>query len=320
MKRCAILDDYQNISATVDWSSIQSEVEIISFQDHFSDSNALVQAVQDCDIIVIMRERTPFPAALFDRLPRLQLLVTTGLRNAAVDLEAAARHDVVVSGTTGSSYATSEQTWALILGLAKNLLIESQAVRARGPWQTTVSVDLRGKTLGLLGLGRIGSQVAPVGIAFGMRVIAWSENLTLERAHAVGVQRVASKEQLLTESDFVSIHLVLSERTQGLIGARELRLMRPSSFLINTSRAAIVDQAALKEALQHHIIAGAGLDVFEVEPLPTDDEFRSLPNVLATPHMGYVSQDTYESWFPQIVENIATFLDNRPVRVLSPSR
>ncbi|PSR20193.1 MAG: hydroxyacid dehydrogenase [Sulfobacillus acidophilus] len=315
--RCAVLDDYQNITATTDWSAIRDQVEVLSFQEHFAGMETLVQSVGDCEIIVAMRERTPFPASLFAQLPRLKLLVTTGMRNAAIDLNAAARHQVVVSGTTGSSYATSEQTWALILGLTKHLVQENQALRTHGPWQSTVSIDLQGKTLGLLGLGRIGSQVAIVGKAFGMRVMAWSQNLTQERTQVLGVEKAPSKEHLLRESDIVSIHLVLSQRTQGLIGAHELALMRPSAFLINTSRAAIVDQTALKAALARHTIAGAGLDVFDVEPLSADDEFRSLSNVLATPHLGYVSQDTYHAWFPQIVEDIAAFLAGHPIRVLS---
>lgn len=315
--QCAVLDDYQSVALSMaDWSSVKPQVSVTSFHQHFPDNNSLVQAVSHCDIIVIMRERTPFGESLFQRLSNLKLLITTGRRNGSIDLDAAKRHGVVVCGTDGSSYAPSELTWALILGLAKNVVYENNALRSNGPWQSTVSTDLYGKTLGVLGLGRIGTQVTRIGLAFGMNAIAWSQNLTTETASLVGARLAASKDELLRESDFVSVHLVLSDRTRGIIGTPELRHMRPSAYLINTSRSGIVDQAALKEALQNNVIAGAGLDVFDVEPLPSDDPFRSLPNVLATPHIGYVSQDTYVSWFTQVVEDIEAFLTGTPVRAL----
>ncbi|WP_067933365.1 D-2-hydroxyacid dehydrogenase family protein [Alicyclobacillus kakegawensis] len=316
--RCAILDDYQQIALSIaDWTAITDRVEVIPFHHHFDHEDSLVEAIRDFDMVVIMRERTPFPASLFDRLPRLRLLVTTGMRNAAVDMVAAASHGVTVCGTDGSSYSTSELTWALILGLARNIVKENHSFRSNGVWQSTIGTDLHGKTLGIIGLGRIGRQVARVGIAFGMKVTAWSQNLTEEQAMAAGVQFAASKDILLETSDFVSIHLVLSDRTRGLIGRSELQRMKRTAYLINTSRAPIVDQSALEEALRNQTIAGAGLDVFEVEPLPQDHPYRTLPNVLATPHLGYVSLDTYKTWYRQVVEDIDAFLSGAPVRQLN---
>jgi phosphoglycerate dehydrogenase-like enzyme len=287
-----------------------------SFDQHFSTSDALVRTIGTADIVVIMRERTPFDRAVFDRLPRLKLLVTTGMKNAAVDLEAAKAHHVTVLGTEGSSRATTELTWALILGAARSLVAENLALRSKGQWQNTLGTELYGKTLGLLGLGRIGSQVAQIGLAFGMKVMAWSQHLTAERAQALSVQWAPSLYHLLQHSDFVSVHLQLSERTRGLIGSRELEQMKPSAYLINTSRGPIVDESALKSALSQGTIAGAGLDVFEVEPLPDDHAFRSLHNVLATPHIGYVSYETYRNWYPQIVEDIESYLAGQSIRQL----
>ncbi|MEK3914627.1 D-2-hydroxyacid dehydrogenase family protein [Paenibacillus sp. FSL H7-0331] len=316
--RCAILDDYQNAALhSADWSTISEQVEVQVFQQHFDQEDELVSAIQDYDIIVAMRERTPFKAPLFARLPRLKLLITTGMRNASIDLAAAASHGVVVSGTSGSGDPTTELTWALILGLARHIVPEHNAIQSNGPWQSTIGMDLQGKKLGLLGLGKLGSRVARIGQAFGMDVTAWSQNLTKARADEVGVSYAASKEELLESSDIVSIHLVLSERTRGLLGEKELKLMRPTAYLINTSRAPIVDQAALVEALQNQRIAGAGLDVFEVEPLPKDDVFRRLPNVLTTPHLGYVSQGNYQTFYSDTVENIEAFLSGSPIRILS---
>ena len=316
--QCAVLDDYQGVALSMaDWSAIGDQVDVKVFRHHFDHEDALVEAIRDCEMVVAMRERTPFRSSLFDKLPNLKLLITTGMRNAAIDLVAASQHGVVVCGTQGSSQATSELTWALILGLAKHVVQENQALRANGSWQSTVSVDLEGKQLGLLGLGRIGSQVARVGQAFGMHVNAWSQNLTEDHAESLGVKRAASKEDLLKQSDFVSIHLVLSERTRDLVAERELQLMKPSAYLINTSRAPIVNRQALLRALEERWIAGAGLDVFDVEPLPTDDAFRSLPNVLATPHIGYVSETTYRTWYRDAVEDIQAFLAGSPVRQLS---
>ncbi|WP_240548087.1 D-2-hydroxyacid dehydrogenase family protein [Paenibacillus lignilyticus] len=280
--RCAILDDYQKVALTAaDWSPILDRVEVKHITWHIDQQDELVELIADCEIVVMMRERTPFRASLLDRLPRLKLLVTTGMRNASIDLEAAASKGITVCGTGGAGNSTAELTWALLLGLARNIVQEHHAIRS-GQWQSTIGVDLYGKTLGVLGLGKLGSQIAKFGQAFGMDVMAWSQNLSQQRADEAGVRLAASKEELLENSDFVSIHLVLSDRTRGLIGAADLKRMRPSAFLINTSRAPIVDQTALAEALQNSWIAGAAVDVFEVEPLPKDDLFRSLPNLLTT--------------------------------------
>lgn len=315
--QCAVLDDYQQAALSLtDWSSLSRAVQVKAFSQHFQSENALAEAIKDFDIVVIMRERTPFRASLFARLPRLKLLVTTGMRNASVDLAAAAAHGVTVCGTASSSTPPVELTWALLLGLVRNLVGENSALRSGGPWQSSVGVDLYGKRLGLLGLGKIGSRVARVGLAFDMEVIAWSQNLTEERTEAVGVQLAASKEALLESSDFVSVHLVLSEQTKGLIGAAELARMRPSAYLINTSRSQIVDQDALVEALRKGQIAGAGLDVFDTEPLPEGHVIRDLPNVLATPHLGYVTESNYRTYYREAVEDIQAFLAGSVIRVL----
>jgi phosphoglycerate dehydrogenase-like enzyme len=312
------LDDYQQVAMKMtDWTAIAEQVEVDCYHEHGDREDHLAVMLSDYDIIVIMRERTPFRASLLARLPRLKLLVTTGMRNASVDLAAAAAQGVVVCGTPGHSDSTVELTWALLLGLARNIVQEHNAVRANGPWQSTVGADLYGKRLGLLGLGKIGSRVARIGLAFGMDVAAWSQNLTEERADEVGVRLAASKEELLSSSDFVSIHLVLGDRTRGLLGTTELERMRPTAYLINTSRAPIVDRQALASALREGRIAGAGLDVFETEPLPADDPFRSLPNVLTTPHLGYVSQRNYETFYRGAVEDIGAFLAGTPIRRLN---
>ena len=315
--KCAVLDDYQHAATRfANWTELGDQVELTVFPDHLTGEDALAQRLAAFDVVVLMRERTPFPAGLLARLPRLKLLVTTGMRNAAVDLEAARAQGVTVCGTESNSAPPAELTWALILGLARHLVPETAALRNSGPWQHTVGTDLQGATLGLLGLGKIGSQVARVGNAFGMEVTAWSSNLTADRAEAAGARLAASKEELLAASDVVSIHLVLSERTRGLLGAGELALMKPTAYLVNTSRAAIVDQAALLDALEQESIAGAGLDVFEEEPLPASSPFRKLPNVLATPHLGYVTERNYGTFFPQVVEDISAFLAGSPVRML----
>lgn len=316
--RCAVLDDYQDVAlSSADWSGVRDAVDVVSHRRYFPDRDALVEAIGDCEIVVIMRERTPFPAELFARLPRLRLLITTGMRNASVDLEAAARHGVTVCGTASSSEPPVELTWALILGLARHLVRESTALRDGGPWQSTVGMDLHGRRLGLLGLGKIGTKVARIGQAFGMDVAAWSRNLTSERAAAEGVGFVSSKEELLETSDVVSVHLVLSDRTRGLLGAPELRRMRPTAYLVNTSRAAIVDQAALADALRGGWIAGAGVDVFDEEPLGPEHPFRTLPNLLGTPHLGYVTRRNYEGYYRDAVEDIRAYLAGEPVRVLT---
>lgn len=314
--RCALLDDYQSSAlGAAEWQAL-GNVQVEAFSQYFKSEDDVVAAIKAHDIVVIMRERTPFPASLFARLPKLKLLITTGMKNAYVDLAAAAAHGVTVCGTASHPTPPVELTWALLLGLARNLVQENVALRSNGVWQSSVGADLYGRKLGLLGLGKIGSRVAKVGLAFGMGVLAWSQHLTAERAEEVGAQLVKSKEQLLKESNFVSIHLRLSERTKGLIGAQDLKQMKPSAYLINTSRAAIVNQAALISALERKEIAGAGLDVFETEPLPDTHPFRTLPNVLATPHLGYVTQLNYQTYYQEAVEDIKAYLNGSPVRLL----
>ncbi|MGU3384711.1 D-2-hydroxyacid dehydrogenase family protein [Methylobacterium sp. D53M] len=317
MRTGLILDDYQQAAlALADWARLSDRVAVSAISQHIPNPDDLVARIAQAEILVIMRERTPFPAALLERLPRLELLVTSGMRNLAIDLAAARARNVVVCGTDSSPTPPTELTWALILGLARHVAPESLTLRAGGPWQSTIGTDLAGATLGVLGLGKIGTRVAEIGRAFGMRVIAWSPNLDDGRAAAAGVERAASKEALLEASDVVTIHLVLGDRTRGLLGAAELRRMRRDAFLVNTSRAPIIDQAALVQALEEGWIAGAGLDVFETEPLPADSPFRRLPNVLALPHLGYVSRNNYRTFFTQAVEDIEAWLAGAPIRQL----
>ncbi|WP_331301200.1 D-2-hydroxyacid dehydrogenase family protein [Methylobacterium oryzae] len=317
MRTCLILDDYQQAAlALADWARLSDRVAVSAIAQHIPDRDDLVARIAQAEILVIMRERTPFPAALLERLPRLELLVTSGMRNLAIDLAAAKARNVVVCGTESSPTPPTELTWALILGLARHVAPESGTLRAGGPWQSTIGTDLAGATLGVLGLGKIGTRVAEIGRAFGMRVMAWSPNLDEARAAAAGVERAATKEALLEASDVVTIHLVLGDRTRGLLGSAELRRMRRDAFLVNTSRAPIVDQAALVRALEEGWIAGAGLDVFETEPLPADSPFRRLPNVLALPHLGYVSRNNYRTFFTQAVEDIEAWLAGAPIRRL----
>ncbi|MFD4130496.1 D-2-hydroxyacid dehydrogenase family protein [Streptomyces globisporus] len=315
--RCAVIEDFQSVATTVvDWSPVTDDVEIVTFTEHLATVDEAATALDGFDIVVTLRERVPFPAELFDRLPRLRLLVASGMRNSVIDFDAARRHGVEVCGTASSSTPPVELTWALLLGLARGIVPEAEALRTGGPWQSTLGADLHGRTLGLLGLGKIGARVARVGLAFGMEVVAWSRNLTKERTDEVGVGLAASKEDLLGSSDFVSVHLALGERTRGLIGAAELARMRPTAYLVNTSRAAIVDTDALLAALNAGTIAGAATDVFDIEPLPADDPVRTAPRLLATPHLGYVSRANYETYYGQAVEDIRAFLDGQPVRRL----
>jgi phosphoglycerate dehydrogenase-like enzyme len=315
--RCVVLDDYQNVATELaDWSLVEDTVDVVSLREHLDDEGELAAALATADIVVTLRERVPFPASLFARLPRLKLLIASGMRNSVIDHTAAEAHGVTVCGTASSSTPPVELTWALLLGLARGIVEESNSLRVGGPWQQTVGADLHGRTLGLLGLGKIGSRVAQIGLAFGMRVTAWSEHLTKERADEVGVQLAASKEELLADSDFVSVHLALGDRTRGLLGPAELALLKPTAYLINTSRAAIVDQDALLTALHAGRIAGAGLDVFDLEPLPADHPVRTAPRLLATPHLGYVSHANYTTYYGQAVENIQAYLAGSPVRRL----
>jgi phosphoglycerate dehydrogenase-like enzyme len=318
MLHCTVLDDYEGAAtAFADWAPVSNRIAVRTLAAHVSDEAQLAQVLRDDEIVVIMRERTAFPESLFDRLPNLRLLVTTGFRNASVDLSAAARHSVTVCGTASGSRPPAELTLALILCLARNLVAESVALRSGGQWPNTIGTDLAGATLGLLGLGRIGADVARVGLAFGMHVQAWSQNLTPDHAAAQGVHHARSLHDLLASSDFVSIHLALSDGTRGLVDHAGLESVRPSAYLINTARAAIVDQAALLEVLQRRRIAGAGLDVFDLEPLHAAHPFRILPNVLATPHLGYVTRNNYSAYFTQVVDDIHAYLVGQPIRILA---
>ncbi|MEU1596259.1 D-2-hydroxyacid dehydrogenase family protein [Streptomyces sp. NPDC005708] len=315
--RCAVLDDFQQIATSVaDWSPLEDQVDVVSFAEHFADEDTLAEALAEFDIVVTLRERVAFPGSLLARLPRLKLLVASGMRNSVIDYAAAEAHGVTVCGTASSSTPPVELTWALLLGLARGIVEETNAVRGGGPWQSTVGADLHGRRLGVLGLGKIGSRVAQAGLAFGMDVVAWSRNLTKERADEVGAELASSMDVLLASSDFVSVHLALGDRTRGLIGARELALLKPTAYLINTSRAAIVDQDALLTALHEGRIAGAGIDVFDVEPLPADHPMRTAPRLLATPHLGYVSRANYATYYGQAVEDIQAYLAGEPLRRL----
>ena len=315
--RVALLDDYQGVAlGMADWKSLPAGTEVVVFKDHLADEDALATRLADFDIIMALRERTPFPRSLLERLSKLKLLITAGMRNASIDMKAAAERGVLVCGTAGLPYPTAELAWGLILSLARRIPAEDRATR-EGRWQTTLGFGLNGKTLGVLGLGTLGSRVARVGRAFEMKVLAWSQNLTAERAAAADVTLVP-KDELLARSDFVSVHLVLGERTRGLIGARELGLMKRSAYLVNTSRGPIVDEAALIRALQDGTIAGAWLDVFDEEPLPLEHPFRRLPNTVITPHVGYVTEETYRVFYGQALEDVTAYLGGAPLRVLRP--
>lgn len=314
--KIAILDDYQEIALKMaDWSSIPDRPEIKVFSNHVSDIEKLVDQLLPYDIVCIMRERTPITAALIERLPNLKLIASTGPRNAAIDLMAASEHHVEVVHTGYSSTPTIEFTWAMILALARNIASENASLRAGG-WQTSIGGDLNGKTLAVLGLGNIGSPVAAIGKAFGMRVVAWSPNLTREKAESSGV-RLVSKADFFQEADFLTVHLVLSQKTRGIIGEPELALMKPSSFLINTSRGPLVEEAPLIKALENGKISGLAVDVFEQEPLPHNHPFRRLANVLATPHIGFVSESLYETFYLDSVKNITDWMLHYKMRVLN---
>ena len=306
--KIAVLDDYQNVARTMaDWSILDGRAAITVFNDHLADADAVVARLQPFEIVCVMRERTPMTRDIIERLPNLRLIASTATVNASIDLAAAAERGVQVVHTGYSSAPTVELTWALILADARHLVTETTAVRGGG-WQQSVGEDLNGRTLGLLGLGNIGSAVARIGKAFGMNLIAWSENLTAERAAAVDAVLVP-KEKLFQQADVITIHLVLSRRTRGLVGAPELRLMKRTARLVNTSRGPIVDEAALVDVLRKGEIAGAAIDVFDQEPLPSNHPFRQLPNVLATPHIGYVSRGLYQRFYQDTVENIREWLD-----------
>jgi phosphoglycerate dehydrogenase-like enzyme len=315
--RIAVLDDYQYVAASfADWSQLSESVEVVEFADHVDDEDALARRLAQFDVIVAMRERTPFRRSLLGRLPNLRLLVTTGERNAAIDVAAAAELGITVTGTEYHSPPTAEMTWALILAVARHIPEEDRSIRAGG-WQQSIGTDLAGSRLGIIGLGRLGERVARIGQAFEMDVVAWSQNLTEERAAEVGVRRV-EKDELLETADVVTIHTVLSKRTRGLIGREEIARMKPSAILINTSRGPIVDEAALVEALREGTIAGAGLDVYSEEPLPRQHPLRELRRAVLTPHLGYVTEKTYEMFYRGAVEDVAAWLKGAPIRVIQP--
>jgi phosphoglycerate dehydrogenase-like enzyme len=308
--KIAVLDDYQGVALELaDWSAVARRAQVDVFNDHLADTGAVAERLLPYDIVCVMRERTPLTRDLIGRLPNLKLIASTGPRNASIDLQAAAARGIKVVHTGYFGSPTVELTWALILGSARHLAIESAAVRS-GEWQHTVGDDLSGRTLGIIGLGNLGTKVAQVALAFGMEVVAWSQNLTEEKAQAAGAALV-SKEDLLRQADFISVHLVLSDRTRGLIGAGELALMKPTARLINTSRGPIVVEADLIRALASGQIAGAAIDVYDTEPLPADHPYRKLPNLLATPHIGYVSRGLYERFYRDTVSNILAWLDEQ---------
>jgi phosphoglycerate dehydrogenase-like enzyme len=317
MPNVAILDDYHGVALRMaDWSVLPAGCRVHVFRDHLSDLDALVERLRDFEIVTCMRERTPFRRDLLERLPNLRLLVTTGMRNAAIDVDAASDLEIVVCGTAGGPESPpAELTWGLILALVRDIPREDAATR-RGHWGTTVGVSLEKKVLGVLGLGRLGAKVARVGVAFDMSVIAWSQNMTAEQAARCGATLI-TRDELFSRSDILTIHVQLGPRTRGLVGARELGLMKPTAYLVNTARGPIVDEAALVHALQSRSIAGAGLDVFDEEPLPHDHPFKRLDNTLLMPHAGYVTEEQYRVRYRDTVEDVAAYLEGAPLRVLN---
>jgi len=315
--RCAILDDYLDVTLQMaDWSKIADRVDVTVFNQPFASTAAAAEALKDFPIICAMRERTPFPRALFEALPNLKLLITSGMRNAALDLEAAKAHNVVLCGTQWGRDPTAPLTMGLILELTRNIGRENARMHAGVPLQSMLGMEIEGRTLGVLGLGKLGSKVAKLAQAFGMNVIAWSPNLTPERCAEAGVG-YASKVELFATADIVTVHVVLSQRSRGLVGRDDLARMKPTSFLVNTARGPIVDEAALLEALQARKIAGAAIDVFSVEPLPVDHPFRKLDNIVLTPHLGYVTEEGFRNHYGQMVEGIDAWFRGEPVRRLA---
>lgn len=315
MIKIAILDDYQNAALdSADWSPVRERAQITVFHDHVADEDALVERLMPFDAVCVMRERTPLTESLMVRLPNLRFIGSNGARNAAIDVEAARRRGIVISRTDGRGNGAPELTWALILAAARHMAAETASLRSGG-WQVGVGSDLEGATLGIIGLGRIGRRMATIGQAFGMDVVAWSPNLDDATARSAGARRVG-RDDLLRTADWVTLHLVLSDRSRGLLGAPELALMKPSAWLVNTSRGPLVDERALVSALEERRIAGAALDVFDDEPLPGDHPFRRLPNVVATPHIGFVTRGTYAAFHGQTVENLLAWIDGRPIRTM----
>ena len=315
--RIAVLDDYQNVALDLaDWSALPSSAEIEVFQDHLADEERLVARLQGFDAVIGMRERTPFPRSVLSQLPGLKLLITTGGRNASFDVDAATELGIVVCGTGGAGEGPTELTWGLIIGLLRKIPQEDRLTR-EGRWQTTIGVGLKDKTLGLIGLGHIGGLMARVGNAFQMNVIAWSQNLTAQRA-AECQATLVDKDTLFRESDIASVHLRLSDRTRDLVGAREIALMKPTSYLVNISRGPIINEAALVDALERRAIAGAALDTFDVEPLPADHPFLRLDNTIIAPHLGYVTEEGYRAFYAGAIEDIRAYAAGEPVRVINP--
>jgi D-3-phosphoglycerate dehydrogenase len=315
--RCAILDDYLRISLNVaDWSKLKDRADITVFDHPFANTEAAAGALKDFEIICAMRERTPFPQALFAALPKLKLMITSGMRNAAIDMEAAKAHNVVLCGTQFSRDPTAPLTMGLILELTRNIGRENARMHAGEPLQKLVGIEIEGRTLGVIGLGKLGGKVAKLAQAFGMNVIAWSPNLTAERCKEVGVT-YATKEQLFANADIITIHVVLGPRSRGLVGREDFARMKPSAYLVNTARGPIVDEAALLETLQQRKIAGAAVDVFSVEPLPVDHPFRKLDNMVLTPHLGYVTEESFRNHYTQMVEGIDSWFKGEPLRRLA---
>lgn len=313
--KIGILDDYDDVARNfADWSRLERDHEVVVFNRHLGTGAAVTSALASFDVLAIMRERTTFDRETIAALPNLKLIATTGMRNAAIDLDACRERGIAVVGTGGSAQATPELAWGLILSLARNIPAENSGMR-NGGWMTTIGTDLSGKTLGIVGLGRLGAMMARIGAAFGMRVIAWSQNLTAEAAAKAGAERV-EKDQLFAQSDFITIHYKLSPRSAGIVGAQDLAQMKPTAFLVNTSRGPLVDTAALIAALKEGRIAGAGIDTYDVEPLPADHPLRSCPRTVLTPHLGYVTTDTYRQFYSETVEGIEAWLAGKPVRVI----
>ncbi len=316
----AILDDYQNVALQLaDWQSLAKDVSFKVYNEKLTGADKVVAALKGCAIVCLMRERTPFGKDVIDALPDLKLIVTSGMRNAAIDMAAAAARGIPVCGTESLGPPTAELTFGLMLELTRHMGAENARLKAGARWQSTIGIDLYGKTLGIIGLGKLGKKVARVANAFDMKVIAWSQNLTAEQAKEGGATLV-SKEELLRTADFVTIHSQLSARTRGLIGAAELALMKPTAFFINTSRGPIADEKAIEDALRAKGIAGAAIDVYNEEPLALDHPFRKLDNILITPHLGYVTAENYKRFYGHMVEDIRAWLDKKPVRVLAPPK
>ncbi len=314
----AILDDYQSVAMkTADWSGVSKDVNFKVFTEGLGAQDKVIAALKDCAVVCLMRERTLFGKDVIDALPNLKLIVTSGMRNAAIDVNAAAARGIPVCGTESLGSPTAELTFGLILELARKIGIENARLKIGAPWQSTLGIDLYGKTLGIIGLGKLGTRVARIGNALDMKVIAWSQNLTAEKAKEGGATLV-SKEELLRQSDFVTVHVQLSARTKGLIGAADLAMMKPTAFFLNTSRGPVADEKAIEAALRNNKIAGAAIDTYNDEPLALDHPFRKLDNIVITPHLGYVTAENYKRFYGQMVENIRAWLDGKPIRVIPP--